>query len=285
MSRPNTIILDCIDSTNNYLKKLAKEGAADGTAVIARRQTAGKGRCGNSFQSDLGGLYMSMLVRTEGLLLSDVTSITTKTAVAVAKGIELSAGVPCGIKWVNDIVLNRKKICGILVEAGPLKQNLRTAENISTSSEDPYSSKDFSARVNTVQNEYQPEVSIPYVVIGVGINVNTCEFADDISSVATSLKLETGRELNIEDVANAVISSLDKLREHLTDRDSYYLEQYRYLCATTGKNVTFVRDGIQHTCYADSISDDYGLKVFNSDGSTEILRSGEVHVRGLEGYV
>ena len=109
-------ILRCdeVDSTNNVCKTLAAQGADD-TAVIARRQTAGKGRLGRSFRSPEGGLYLSVLWR--GCPAEQLLTVTPLAAVAVCRAIEQTCGAVCGIKWCNDVVLNGKKLCGILTES------------------------------------------------------------------------------------------------------------------------------------------------------------------------
>ena len=106
------IHLESVDSTNTYLKKMTSEGAEDGTVVVAKRQTAGRGRSGNSFVSEDGGLYCSMLIRTAELNLAETTTLTTKVSVAVARALEEICEVYAGIKWVNDLILNGKKIAG-----------------------------------------------------------------------------------------------------------------------------------------------------------------------------
>ena len=249
-SNKRIIYKESLDSTNSFLKKLAQDGAEDGTIVIAGEQSAGRGRRGNSFVSEAGGLYFSFLMRTKGLAVENVTTVTTKTAVAVLKTLKKAAGVNAGIKWVNDIVLNSKKVCGILVEAGTIAEG-----------------------------------GIPYVVIGIGINVNQNEFPDGISAVASSLRIETGRIINMDNLIGELVDQLDFLRNHLTDRDDDYLKEYRRACITTGREIVFERESRMNQCRAEKIEDDYGLTVAYQDGSIETLRSGEVHVRGIEGYV
>ena len=108
---------DTIDSTNNYLKKLAAEGAPHGTVAVANCQTGGKGRLGRSFQSPPGlGLYLSVLWRT-GLRTDTLPMVTPLAAVAVCRAIEEICGLHCGIKWPNDLLLGGKKVCGILTES------------------------------------------------------------------------------------------------------------------------------------------------------------------------
>ena len=102
-----------IDSTNIYAKNLAKNGADEGTVLIAREQTDGKGRLGRTFSSKRGGLYFSVILRPKNTL-NDTVFITTAAAVAAARAIESVADKKCEIKWVNDIYITGKKVCGIL---------------------------------------------------------------------------------------------------------------------------------------------------------------------------
>ena len=111
------LCFESIDSTNTECKRQAMTGAPDGLVAIAEEQTGGKGRKGRTFQSPKGGLYLSLLLRPD-LPPVEVTDITAWVAVAVCDGIEAACGVRPQIKWTNDLVLNGKKLCGILTEIG-----------------------------------------------------------------------------------------------------------------------------------------------------------------------
>lgn len=127
------IRLEETDSTNRVAKELARQGASHGTAVLARRQTAGRGRLGRSFFSPGGGLYLSVILRP-ALASGDLTLMTPMAAVAVCRAVESLCGLHPGIKWVNDLYLEDKKVCGILCEAAGgavivgIGMNLRTPE-------------------------------------------------------------------------------------------------------------------------------------------------------------
>ena len=144
-------VLDETDSTNNYLKRKA-ETAEDGEIVIARRQTAGKGRLGRSFSSPAGGIYISIFLRPDGDA-EKALNITTSCAVAAATAIERITGRETKIKWVNDIFLDNKKVCGILTEAGT---------DVETG-------------------------TLKYAVVGVGIDVYKQELPEEIKDIAGHL--------------------------------------------------------------------------------------------------
>ena len=248
--RREILHLESVDSTNTYLKEAARNGAADGTVVIAARQTAGRGRTGNSFASADGGLYCSMLFRTEELELSETVSLTTRAGVAASDAVSAVTGIAPGIKWVNDLILNGKKIAGILVEAGPFS------------------------------NE-----RIPYAVVGIGINVNQTAFPEELAGKASSLRLECGRAIRLSEAETALIRYLDLLRAELRSGGDRYLQTYRERCVTLGKTVCFDRNGVSVLCKAVGITEEYGLQVVHTDGREETLRSGEVRVRGIDGYL
>lgn len=153
-------VLDETDSTNNYLKRKA-ETAKDGEIVIARRQTAGKGRLGRSFSSPAGGIYISIFLRPEGDA-EQALNITTSCAVAAATAIEYITGRETKIKWVNDIFLDNRKVCGILTEAGT---------DVETG-------------------------TLKYAVVGVGIDVYKQELPEEIKNIAGYLFESPCGEIN-----------------------------------------------------------------------------------------
>lgn len=251
-SRARSLIrLESVGSTNDHLKALARAGAPSGTAVLADVQTAGRGRLGRSFLSPAGeGVYLSVLLRPD-CSAEAALQLTAWTAAAVCRALERCCGLSAGIKWVNDIILNGRKLGGILCET---------------------SMRGDSGRVD-------------YVVAGVGLNVLQGGFPPELALTATSLLLETGRRFSRDAVAAALISELDRMGAEFPAGKERYLREYRAACITTGRDVCFVRDGERHTGTAESIDEDFGLVLRLPDGEREHLRSGEVSVRGLCGYV
>ena len=236
--RENVIFLESVGSTNDFLREKAEEGAPDGTVVVAFEQLAGKGRQGHSFSSRPGGVYLSMLIRPNNEdALPDLMTVTAKTGVCVCHALWDAFGIEAGIKWVNDVFYHGKKICGILVEGAPFVDG-----------------------------------RIPYLIVGIGTNLNQESFSPELSDIATSLKIEHHRDFSKTDFVESLISKLDHLRKNLTSPG--YLEEYRKLCLTVGREVTYTKDGNVHHCKATGIDDAFGLIT-----EEETLRSGEVSVR------
>lgn len=249
----NLICLDSVDSTNNYLKKLADEGAPHGTVVLCDQQTGGRGRRGNSFLSPAGkGLYLSALLRPE-LPPMDVIDLTAWIAVAVCDAVEQVIGERPGIKWTNDIILRQKKLCGILTEL-------------------------------SLEGE---SGALNHVVAGIGINVSQSEedFGPEVSQVAISLEQALGRKIRRADLAAALIRALDRLDRDFPVKKAEYLERYRADCLTTGHEVRLIQKGVTRTAFAESIDDQFALVVRWPDGTRETVTAGDVSVRGLLGYV
>ncbi|MGI6239927.1 MAG: biotin--[acetyl-CoA-carboxylase] ligase [Christensenellales bacterium] len=244
--------LDTVDSTNNYLKMRAQEGAPDGLIAIADAQTRGKGRLGRSFLSPGGrGIYLSMLLRPEGSA-APVAHITAMVAVAVSDAIEAVAGVRPGIKWVNDLLIGGKKICGILTEM-------------------------------SVEGE---SGCISYIVTGIGVNVHgaQADFPPELRESATSIAAETGVKVRRAALAAEMIRRLDELWDAWPGDPRAYVAPYRRDCVTIGREVRYERDGAEVRGFAEDIDDAFGLIVRLPSGERETLNSGEVSVRGIYGY-
>lgn len=241
------LCFDKIDSTNNYLRAM---DAPDGQVVITDSQSSGRGRLGRTFVSPAGkGLYLSMLMYPEAKP-EDISCITAQTAVAVSNAIFKVCGVMPGIKWVNDLVLNRRKVCGILTELAVTDGRCR-------------------------------------IIIGIGINVNneSSDFPPELQNKASSLALETGHFFDRAQLAAEIISELDTLRDGWPNNKGAYLEAYRQNCITTGNDVLVISPTEQRKAFAMSVNDDYSLLVRFPDGSTQNISSGEVSVRGLYDYI
>jgi BirA family biotin operon repressor/biotin-[acetyl-CoA-carboxylase] ligase len=203
---------DTIGSTNTQAKLMALEGAPHGTILIAGRQTAGRGRIGRSFHSPGGmGVYMSVILRP-GCPQQQLMHLTCAVAVAVCDAIEKAAGVRPGIKWTNDLVCGKRKIAGILTE------------------------------LVTVGREC-------CAVVGIGINCcqQLADFSEELRSFAGSLAMATGKSVDRDTVAAALITALAQMDQTLFSHKEAMLEQYRRDCVTIGQDICVVRaDTIRH---------------------------------------
>ena len=253
ITRRDTVrVFSTIDSTNTYLKREAMNGAPDGLCAVANEQTAGRGRVGRAFLSAPDcGVYLSMLLRPK-CDPAVCATLTSHAAVAVCRAIERVCGVRPGIKWTNDILLGGKKVCGILTEL-------------------------------SLEGE---SGAVDSVVIGIGINVNNAaeDFPQELREIAGSISAFSGNRVHRASLAAAVISELDDMALAWSQNPRAYLEEYRALCLTTGRNVRVLRGDTQRLAFAESITDDFALVVRYPDGSREALTGGEVSVRGLLGY-
>ena len=250
--RDSVRVFASIDSTNTYLKREAMSGAPDGLCAVANEQTAGRGRVGRSFLSAPDcGVYLSMLVRPS-CAAADCATLTSHAAVAVCRAIRKVSGAQPGIKWTNDILLGGRKICGILTEL-------------------------------SLEGE---SGAVDSVVIGIGINANNGpeSFPSELRAIAGSIRSFTGVSVDRSALAAAVITELDEMLEQWKRDPRVYLEAYRDLCLTTGKEVRVLRGDQERIGFAEAIMDDFALLVRYPDGTEEALTGGEVSVRGLLGY-
>lgn len=242
----NLIVLDSVNSTNDYLKKLGNEGCENGTVVAAREQTKGKGRLGRTWQTKKDdGIAFSVLLRPS-VAPSEVSAITPLAGLAVCKAIREYTKLDCVIKWPNDIIVGRKKLVGILTE--------------------------MSAEFDAVE----------YVITGIGINVDHTSFPEEIAFKATSLLLETGRHIDKNEFLACVLEHLEnEFVKNNLELTPTALSEYTDLCATAGRSVTFQRGTRRISGMAVGISEHGELKVMMSDGTICLVNSGEVTVQGI----
>ena len=237
---------DCLPSTNTTAKELAKDGAPDGTVVIADEQSAGRGRMTRSFFSPGGtGLYMSVIIRRD-LLATDALHLTTTAAVATAQAIE-SMGRAVQIKWVNDIYLDGKKVCGILTEGAVAPGGKK----------------------------------LDYAVIGIGVNIAPPKdgFPEEIKGIAGSVFDRVEDAFSVR--GELALGILQRLMNYLRfDNTSTIYDEYCRRSLVIGKQVTVHRGEEQpHLCEAVGIDRDYRLIVRTQDGKETALDSGEVSIK------
>lgn len=250
--RERLICLDTVDSTNNYAKALAINGGADGTAIVADGQTGGRGRLGRPFLSPKGkGVYLTMLYRPK-IPPAQALDLTSFAAVAVCDGIEAATGARPGIKWTNDIVLEGRKLCGILTEM-------------------------------SVEGETG---ALQYIITGIGINANHApeDFPPDVRGIAASLAQILGHPIDRGRLCGCVINALDDMYAAWLSGGGDYWQRYRDNCLTLGKAVRLIRPDRTEEAFAEDIDRDFALIVRRPDGTRETVTAGEVSVRGLYGY-
>ena len=241
-----------IDSTNDRLKIMARQGCPHGTVLIADHQTGGRGRRGRSFLSPEGvGIYLSMLLRPD-CGPQELMHLTCAAAVSMCDAVEQSAGFRPGIKWTNDLVYAKRKLGGILTELG-----------------------------------FTPQGKLDYAIIGIGINCcqRESDFAPEIRNLAGSLAMVTGREIDRSKVAAAMMEALNRMDSGLLTGKAEMLEAYRRDCITVGQEISLVRgEEIRHGT-ALTVDEEGALVVRFPDGNVEAVNSGEVSVRGMYGYI
>lgn len=243
----HTIIrVKSVPSTNDYIRQFSEGG----TIVLADTQTAGRGRQGRGFQSVPGaGIYFSMLLKPK-VDIEQVFSLTPVAAQGVCDAIERLTGVRPKIKWINDILMDGRKICGILTE-------LMLA----------------------------PDGRVDKVILGIGINVNQKleDFDASLGDIAGSIAMATGKTWDKEVLTTALIDALDR---RIADWEMGNTDVAGYCadCATLGREVSVIRGDCARTGYAETIADDFSLVVRWPDGTRAQISSGEVSVRGLAGY-
>ncbi len=247
----NVIVLPVTDSTNSRLRELSYDGVPEGTVVIANEQTRGRGRSGRTFVSlKDSGIYLSYLLRPR-VKPADTVNITAWTAVAVAEAVKEVCGDLPGIKWVNDLVMNGRKIAGILTEM-------------------------------VVESE---SGGLGSLIIGIGINVNQeqGDFPPEIAPIATSIRRETGQACSRALLAASVIGHLDRMYEDWPGQRDRYLALYRDADITCGRDILVSGKNGEIPARALSIGDDFSLCVQYQDGRQENLISGEVSIKGIYG--
>ena len=234
----DVICLDKVDSTNNYAKKIALDGAKQGTLIAANSQTAGRGRFGHVFDSPAGtGLYMSLILRPK-IESQKFQFITIAAAVAVCLAIKDLCGLDPVIKWVNDIYLDGKKICGILTEA---VTGFESGE-------------------------------IESVITGIGINITTQKFSGDYN--AGALFQDNNIICSRNSICARIADYIMQFADNLNSQE--IINSYREHSILTGKNITYIKDGQKLNAHVSGIDDEGGLIIINESGNQEILRSGEV---------
>lgn len=238
-------------STNADVRRMAEDGAENGLLVVADAQTSGKGRRGRQWESEKGtNLYFSMLLKPD-IAPDKASMITLVAAYSVAKMIAKNTGLDAKIKWPNDIVVGKKKVCGILTEMN-------------------------------MERDY-----IHHIVVGIGINVNEEEFPDEIRDMATSLKKEVGRIVSRANLLCDILLQFEKdYSAFLAAEDlKPFIDDYNKMLVNKGSLVKVLDPKGEFSGIAGGINEEGMLIVFKENGQIEKVYAGEVSVRGMYGYV
>ncbi|MEY8430015.1 biotin--[acetyl-CoA-carboxylase] ligase [Lachnospiraceae bacterium 48-42] len=247
----SVIYYDETDSTNIQAKLAGENGSEHGTLVVADRQVAGKGRRGRSWESPKGVcVYMTLLLRPS-IAPVKAPMLTLVMALSVAEAVRELTGLKAGIKWPNDIVLNKKKICGILTEM-------------------------------STEIDY-----INYVVTGVGINTNQETFSEEIRKRATSLLIEGGCHISRSELVAAVMERYEENYERFMETKdlSGLQEKYNGMLVNCGREVRVLEPKGEYSAFASGINEVGELVVTTPEGEEKHIFAGEVSVRGIYGYV
>lgn len=236
---------ETIDSTNDVLKRKAKENFDKHLVAVSKAQSKGKGRLGRVWESN-EGLYMSYLIRPD--IMPMAASIFTQiAAAAVVMTFKEISDLDIKIKWPNDIVVNGKKICGILTE--------------------------LNAELNKVH----------YLIVGIGINLNQEVFNEDLQDIATSYKIETGKNLKIKDFFEPFIENFHNLIQLFIEERSYTeaIRICREYSAIIGKKVNVLNGNHKRTVEVLDLTEDGQLLVLNEEKEKEKVFFGEISIRGI----
>ena len=229
-----------LTSTNDVARQEAQRGAAEGTVVVADEQTAGRGRLKRAWLSPVGSIALSVFLRPDVVQLP---SLMMLASLAVVRSLEAVTGLKAQIKWPNDVLINGRKVCGILIESD--------------------------VRGDTVN----------YVIVGIGVNVNL-RVADfpEISPIATSLSGELGREVSRLSVIRRLLVEMEKLYSGLSAGGSLY-EEWRSRLVTLGKRVRAATGDTVYEGIAESVDRDGSLRLRGPDGSLTRIVVGDVTLR------
>lgn len=239
------------DSTNIQEKQLGETGALHGTLVVADKQNAGRGRRGRSWESPQGcSIYMSILLRPD-FMPDKAPMLTLVMAYSVEKALKNCTGLNVQIKWPNDLIINGKKVVGILTEM-------------------------------STEIDY-----INHVVIGVGINVNMESFPMEIEEKATSLRIEAGCMIQRSQIIAEIMRQFEQDYEKFLETEdlSWLKDDYNTCLVNRGRDVVIHGAEGSYGAQALGINDTGELLVRREDGSEEAVYAGEVSVRGVYGYV
>jgi BirA family biotin operon repressor/biotin-[acetyl-CoA-carboxylase] ligase len=240
------VYLESVGSTNDEIKREAAAGAEEGLVIIAEEQYSGRGRKGRSWATSKGeSIAASILLRPE-LSPEHAFSITPVLALSIVQGLEKEAGIKAGIKWPNDIVLDNKKLCGILTE--------------------------MNAEMDRIN----------FIVVGMGMNINQPSFPSDISDIATSLRVHSGEAFSRKKIIAGILNCFEENYEtYKKDRLKPMIPLLKEYSVVIGKHIRLVSPDSVREGTAVDMDEQGGLIVRLDNGETIMVISGDVSVRGL----
>lgn len=246
------LYFDSIDSTNTYAKKMGEENIKDGTVIIADEQTSGRGRLGRQWMSPKGkGIWMTIILKPH-IAPSEASKITLAAAYALCTALD-KCGLDVRIKWPNDIVVNGKKLCGILTE--------------------------MSADMDIIK----------YIAVGIGLNanLNAHDFDSAIAATATSIKIEAGESISRKIVVSHILNEFERVYDIFIKEGSIesFLEEYKLRSAVMGKEIRVIYRKEELRGKAVDVTEEGHLIIKLEDGSTREILSGEVSIRSINGYI
>ncbi len=242
------IHFDTIGSTNDYAKKVAVE-SNDGTIVVSEEQTSGRGRRGKEWHSIKGdGIWLSVVLKPD-IYPYKAPFITQIAGASIVKALK-NLGIDASIKWPNDIIVNNKKVSGILTELG--------------------------AEIDRIN----------YIVLGIGMNVKTMNFPDDIKKIATSIVKE-GYDVKRIDILKNILEEFEVLYlDYIEKNDkSNCIRICKESSAILGKNIYVINGDQKRKVKCIDINEEGNLVIINEDNNIEELISGEISIRGERNYV
>lgn len=233
-------IFDTITSTNDFAKEIVNSNNfSNGTTIISNTQTGGRGRFGRTFFSPSDtGIYLSTIF-SGPLKIQDVSLVTIVSAVAVCNTISKLTNLKPQIKWINDVYLNNKKVCGILVE------NVNDNTNLNSKA----------------------------VVVGIGINVSTSVFPQDIKDIATSIMADVSRNTFIAELLNNLYDLLKDVHSKKV------IDEYKKLSLVLGKEISYTINNEICFATAVDINDKGNLVVKDRNKNLIILECNEISVK------
>ena len=237
------------DTTNDRIRELALEGAPEGTLAVAELQTAGRGRRGRAWQAPAeSGIWMSLLLRPD-IPPAQASVLTLLAGIALTEAIEDVTGMEVGIKWPNDILLNGRKLVGILTEMDCDMEKIHS------------------------------------VTVGMGINVNTKEFPADLKEIATSLYLELDQEYDRTELVAQAMAHFEALYEEFLAAGGVFApfkERYRRKCLNIGREVRVIGRETYPAMALDITPEGELIVKRKDNGAEEVVFSGEVSIREKE---